>query len=224
MIVKDKSKRSFHKGGKKMSEGTDKQSSLLDSVRRHIEDTPLDELGEVFEIIATRVFQHRQENRGFVPLEIFPYCVGIGGGYLCAEIVVIAEDGSGFYLKKRVGEDELGWKGQFQIPGTSIRTTDNPEDVFERLSDEISSESGLRFNMYNAAFIGIETHNEPERMATCWTAVWQIVIPKDLDSSFSGEWEFFSQDDLDNEKIIDHHRNTLKWAAKKTRDIFVDLR
>ena len=196
----------------------------MNEICQKIKEVPLSELGEVFALLAKKIDNYRKKNNGFLPLEVFKYCISIGGGYLCAEIVITSTDGNGYYLKKRNAPEEEDWKGQYQIPGTFIRATDTPEDFFDRLSEEVFGKNGTRIAMRDIEFIGTETHDEPERSATCWTVIWLLPIEDSQVDLLSGDWQFFKQKDMEDLRIVDHHRNTLKWVSQTLRDIFVDLR
>ncbi|MDD4902425.1 MAG: hypothetical protein PHE24_04810 [Patescibacteria group bacterium] len=189
-----------------------------------LKNSPLDQLGDVFKMLADKVFAHRRENKGYVPLAIFPYCVGIGGIYPCVEMIVevrsLLGTPIGYALKKRSAEEQA-WQGKYQIVGVAGRITDQPKNIFNRLTTEIFGQNKLA-EYKKADFIGIEIHDEPERQATCWTAVWKISIRKNQFPLLSGDWKIFNQ--FENDGIIDHHRKTLGWAANPAREVFVDLR
>lgn len=203
-----------------------KKEMLRAILLRAISNAPLEKLEDVFRILSRRVHTHRQANRGFVPREIFPFCIGIGGIYPCVEIVVKAHDGKslGFALKKRSG-NEQGWKGKYQIVGAAVRTTDKPENVYNRVLAEIFGEGKQPPNLRQSKkleFIGTEIHDEPERQAVCLTLVWQIkMMKKDL-AGLDGEWRFFKNPN--DKRIVNHHQKTLAWVSDENREIFVDLR
>ncbi len=187
---------------------------------KFVETTELKDLAEVFAILAKRTYEHRKNNNGFVPREIFASCIGLGGGYLCAEIVVEVE-GKGYALKKRNNSNEESWENQYQIPGCAVRITDNQEKVFARLSDEIFGKEIIDLEN-QISYLGCEIHDEPERLATCWTLMYKLTIQEKNLNQLSGEWKIFQN--TDNARIIDHHRNTLKWASNPNRPLFADLR
>src|SRR5690606_21854248 len=87
----------------------------------------LKELAPLFGRLAERVHEHRQNNRGFAPPEIYASLVGLGGSYLCIEVIprlIDSEDVIQGYLLKMRETGDQGWQGQYHIPGTSIRQTD----------------------------------------------------------------------------------------------------
>jgi len=192
-----------------------------------VDKAPLAQLGELFALLARKVAKHRGKNNGFVPFEVFASCLGIGGGYVCFEVIPLLElEGNqfgGYALKLRGENGEQGWEGQYQIPGVVFTST--PEAAFERLSKEVYGENHpVRLDQSNLEFVGIETHYEEERGARCFSLVWKFRLQKRrVMSLLSGRWEAFSN--LDDQRIIGHHRRTLRWASqpKETRPVFADL-
>jgi len=180
----------------------------------------LQELAPIFNHLAHRVYQHRRGNKGYVPLEIFASCIGIGGVYSCVEIVVETEgeNGKGYLLKRREKEEEQGWEGLYQIPGVAARITDNPAEIFARLASEIF---GQKREM-DLQYLGCEIHDEPKRLATSWTLIYLLKIGWPEIEKLSGSWKFFA--DADDPLIIGHHQKTLKWASQPNRPLLADLR
>jgi len=188
----------------------------------------LTELEPIFKSLAKRVSKHRRDNKGYVIEKIFPYCNTIGGNFFCVELAIEVVDSkgkvSGYYLKKR-GKGELGWQGKYHITGVGVRTTDRPQDIFNRLYIEIFGKKiPTKYSLKNLKFIGIEVHDEPERDTTAWTAVWKMNIKKSQISLLTGQWRFFKLKDINNSQIVNHQHNTLKWISKASPDIFVNLR
>jgi hypothetical protein len=185
---------------------------------RQISALSLEELAPVFRLLAVKVNTHRAANNGFTPKDIFVECLAIGGSYVCLEVVVSFK--SRFFLKRR-GSDEQGWQNQYQIPGTAVRRTDTPADALKRVSQEIFGPSGLVLDQGELEFIGVETHPEPERGGViCHTLVYLVDIHEILVGQLDGRWAMF---DLDDERIIDHHRDTLRWVSSPNRLPFVRL-
>lgn len=195
-----------------------------EAIRLYLRETPLDQLGEAFDILAERVYAHRGANRGFVPREIFAFCVCLGGVYPCVEVVIEVVDARtgdriGYALKKRTGGSEEGWEGQFQIVGTACRMTDDQFSIRMRLASEIFGDEAPPLEQGRLTLLGNEIHDEPERWAACWTAVYLLKI--DSLKGFVDEWQIFT--DPDDLSIIDHHRNTLKWAMDPQRPALARL-
>ena len=100
-----------------------KNSGLAETLLRAAEELPLEDLGDVLNVLAGRVQAHRAKNSGFVPREIFAACVALGGVYPCVEVIVQVYEGEhfrGFAVKKR-GGNEQGWEGEYQIVGQAAR-------------------------------------------------------------------------------------------------------
>jgi len=180
---------------------------------------PLEKLKTVFAMLAKKVLGHRLAHNGFVPREVFEYCIAIGGGYLCAEIVVAASDGKSYWLKLRDSEEEAGWKNKYQITGVAIRATDSPWHFLSRLYSEIFGDNFaevINSGDVTARLVykGIETHDESEEgRGTCWTAVWLLSITEEEEKLLDGTWTRFSFDGLDNEEIVVHHGPMLEWVT-----------
>lgn len=190
------------------------------------EDCELEELAPLFNVLSRRVFEHRLANSGFVPLPIYPAMVGFGGVYVSVEVILrlVDEDGEfrGFLLKMRE-EDDQGWKELWHIPGVAARMTDGTIEPFERLAGEIFGQDDASL-MRCAKPIGVEIHAEfDERPASCWTLVYVLDIGE-MEELQGGTWRLFSFDQLGESGIVDHHRNTLRWASNPNRPFFVDLR
>lgn len=200
---------------------------MNDALLKILEKTPLEELGPVFEILARRVYNHRKQNNGYVPLSIFPFCVGLGGVYPCVEIVVIDSENGLPMVKKRNSKSEHGYQNEFQVPGVTARITDGPIDVLNRAFRELFG-LDLQFDYCdfpNLEMVGIEIHDEPYRRATCWTLVYKYFLPSGLRKVLVGEWKYVHPP-YDDPEVVDHHRATLSWACtpKDGRPFFVALR
>lgn len=184
----------------------------------------LEELTPLWERLGQRAFQQRLANNGLVPLSTYAAMVAIGGVYVSIEMIprLVDEGGAfeGFLLKMRE-EGDQGWENLWHIPGTALRLTDDHWTPFRRLAKEIfgrADESLL--NGY--VRLGDELHKEfEERAGICLTVVNAIDVRSD--DSFPGEWQLFTPDQLVDERIVDHHRNTLRWAMDPHREPFVLL-
>ena len=112
----------------------------LKSTLRALIDMPLDgeDFARVMEMIAAKIKEWRTSHNGYVPLSIFKQCLSIGGVYPCVEILpCVGKEGDArrFALKKRsAAEGEQDWNGLWTIPGVAVRTTDNQQTIFDRLS------------------------------------------------------------------------------------------
>lgn len=190
-------------------------------ITRGLSLIPLSKMGSIFAQLLARVNAHRAVNKGFVPREIFPFVLGMGGKDVCFEIVIKSPEG---YLLKKRGTGEQGWQGEYQIIGTSFTTSIS--DAFGRLSREaFGDEPEYVFRPEKLEFVGVEIHEEKERGGiNCFTLVWIFDISHAQAKSLVGDWKEFAQ--TDDEQIIGHHQNTLAWASipEKIRPLIADLR
>ncbi len=188
-------------------------------VSERLAEEKLGNLQGVFSLLAKKVLDHRKDNHGLVPLQVFTSCLTIGGCYTCFEVLhrVKGEDNQslGYALKKRDPSDQ-GWSGQWHIVGTVQRMTDDQGDVFRRLTTESFGEvSGDLLNPSDLEFLGIEIHFEPVRNATALTLIFRNKVRDG--SLLKGNWKVFT--DFDDPEIVDHHRRTLKWAEDPHRPV-----
>ena len=192
-----------------------------------LRDTDLKELAPVFEILAKRVLDWRNTNNGLVPIEIFPHCLGIGGKDFCLEVVILGRQNgrSGYWLKCRDDAGEQGWKGEYQICGTSYRTPETPDQALKRLSREIFGENRrLSLSFTQLKYLGLEIHSEPERGGVvAFTQMYVLRLNPEDRGHLSGTWELFDDYDFDNDRIVNHHRKTLEWVSNPFRFSFVRL-
>jgi hypothetical protein len=193
-----------------------KRSKVVDFLKK----APLEELAPICEVLAERFNAHRMETGGVVPLSLYPFVVGIGGIYVCYEVVI--KTPAGYALKMRdAGNGEQGWHGQYHIPGVAWRPQgDTFEKVMGRLSREIYGDDAVSFSLNDLEFAGVVVHYQPERLTDCKTMMF--LLP--CDKVPKGDWKIFSGDELKNETIVNHHRNTLAWISDKNRPVVADLR
>ncbi|MEK7584326.1 MAG: hypothetical protein AAB490_03705 [Patescibacteria group bacterium] len=200
-------------------------SLVLDAIRT----TPLAEMGALFKILAARIYEHRRSHKGFVPLELFEWCMAIGGMQAALEVLPILPAVCGspttrFALKHRTGKKESSWQGLYQIPGATAVPDRGPRDLLNRVSAEFYGQHGRTLLFDELVYVGTEVHNEPERLSSCLTVVYvkHIQALAELD----GAWRIFTDVDLeqDNAEIVDHHRETLKWLLRWEQPGVVDLR
>jgi hypothetical protein len=184
------------------------------SLLRQVSKMSLVDLASIMSVIAEKVRATRLAHGGYVPINIFPLCLAIGGVYPCFEILPLV--GGIPMLKKRGGvAEEHGWNGQYQIPGSVGRISDTPEEIIDRLSVEIFGIKGaVSFSDLNLA--GVNIHDEPERGAVCWSLVYTLNIKDVL--RLRGDWISFA--DISDSRIIPHHRATLKWITAGTDRVF----
>lgn len=204
------------------------EPSLSHEILRVVENSPLEELTDLFKILACKVYEHRRMHRGFVPFEIFEQCLGIGGIAVGVEVVLSLPRQCGivatpFALKRRKGEAELSWTGMFQIPGAMARTNVGIADLLDKVSNEIFGNGGRRLSQAELLFAGNTIQNEPERLVTCWTPVFTLPVPTLEGLNLDGEWKVYPGE-LTEHEVVDHHRETLAWLDSPFRPMVADLR
>jgi len=180
----------------------------MSAMLERLETADLASLAPVFGLLARRVRDHRLANNGYVPKEVFIHCLAIGGIYPCVELVIESRFSGRIALKKRAPNEDFA--GQFHIVGVAGRITDGPDEIFDRLSQEVWGKGNHLLSQDNAILTGVEIHDEPERGGVvCWTLVYSITVDDEDMSSFVGEWKWF--DDPRDPSIVAHQRETLSW-------------
>lgn len=190
-------------------------------------NAPLNEMGELFLILAQRVYEHRKKNKGYVPIEIFESCLGMAGVSVSVQIVneVVDEAGKriGFALKKReaneAGED---YRGLYHNTCCTFRTFDTPEDALNRDAEETFG----NVSEENLELLGITIHDEPERRSACVTVMHRRKVrPEDV-NRFVGEWKIFSDEAIRNRNpnIVDSNWYQLDWVMAEGRKLFANVR
>src|SRR3989344_6610376 len=132
-----------------------------DELLREINSKSLIDLEPILQILADRIYQHRISNNSLVPLNIFPYCITIGGISSVVELFVECFSVGkfvGYALKKR-SPDESGWAELYHTPGTVIRLRDSPEKIFKRLEKEVFGDKKPNYTKMPSKF-GEEIHDE----------------------------------------------------------------
>lgn len=184
-----------------------------------LRNTPLKDLGPEMEILAERCYRNRLANKGYVPLEIFEACIGIGGNYPCAQIIVeVVKDGqhAGYALRQRdSGEIGTEWAGMYHNVCTAVRMGETAEQVLAR---DFSDITGIAPAVNDLEYVGTNLQSEPERLADAVTTIWKIKVKESDVSHFKGAWKVFT--DLNDPTIIDHMQAILKWAFDPDRPRF----
>lgn len=188
----------------------------------YLKTAPLKDLEEVFSILADRVYKHRIENYGFVPLEIFEYCLGIAGVSISVQIVnqVVDDQGEpiGFALKKRQS-DEVGWENLYHNTCTTGRIGDTPASALGRDQKETF---GKIPDNDQLKCLGCTINVEIERRSSCLTVMYVRKIKLDDISSFIGDWKFFSNQQImdHDERIVNYNWYQLEWVLDPNRSFF----
>lgn len=188
---------------------------------------PLNELGELFRSLVQRVYEHRKQNKGYVPLEIFEACLGMGGMSVSVQIVneVVDRDGNriGFALKKRESSEAgAAWANLYHSTCCTARMLDVPEDALNRDTKETFGSVPTE----NLEFLGVTIHDEPERWSSCYTVMHRRRVGLDDVKNFVGEWKIFTETDIRsrNPEIVDHNWYLLDWVMDENREPFANVR
>ena len=193
-----------------------------------VRTTPLNQLGEVFKVLAERLYVERRANNGFIPREIFERCVGMSGMSVSVQIVnELIDDKAqhlGYALKQR-DSSELGdaWAGLYHSTCTTARMTDTPTSMLERNAKEAFGAPWIN----GLEFLGVTIHDEPERCSACLTVMYHRTVTLQEFAQFTGTWKTFSSyEDIrhHNKEIVDHNWYLLEWVCDRNRPIFADVR
>jgi hypothetical protein len=198
------------------------EKEVLDFLR----NTPLSRLGEVFKILAEKVYQHRLTFKGFVPREIFEACFGMAGIGISVQIVneVVDKKGKhlGFALKKRDDPNEMGekWVNLYHSTCATLYMTAQKNKLLERNTleafDKLLENDRLEF-------LGSTVHHEPERWSDCVTFMFRRKITLKQFGEFKGTWKIFKN--IHDPKIIDHNQYLLEWVTDSEREkVLADIR
>ena len=183
----------------------------------YLRTTPLAQLQEAFAILADRCYRERVRNRGRVPKEIFESCIGIGGNYPCAQIIVEVVDASrkriGYALRRRDStESGVEWQGQYHNVCTAVRMGETADDVFARDFSDIFGETPPLEHLED---VGASLPSEPERRADAVTTIWKIQILENEIPNLVGTWKLFTN--WHHPSVIDHMQAILDWASNPSR-------
>lgn len=185
-------------------------------VLEHLRTTPLDELGDEFETLVARVYQHRKANKGYTPKPIFGACVGLGGCSVCVEVAYVVKDAEGnivgLALKKRKTDNTDPWNDLFHGTGSVIRPNEFETAALQRTLKEASDAA---WDLDKLQRLGVTRHQEPERWSTCRSTVYAQIVTEDEVASFKGVWKIFANSRDAN--IINHHQQifdqVMSWMS-----------
>jgi len=187
----------------------------------------LEDLAPIIDCLAEKVYSHRKENVGFVPLSVFEHLLGMGGMTVSVQTVnEVWSNGKciGFGLRKR-DDMETGdeWANRYHSTCCTLRMYDTPKQALERNAGETLESIPDNFN---TEFLGVTLHNEPERRSTCLTVMHRQKVSKQEVEKFIGVWKIFSQEDIrnHNQEIVDHNWYLLEWVLDPKRPLFADVR
>lgn len=199
-----------------------------------LKEKNLKDLGEVFSVLAEKLWEERRHHKGLIPFEVFNQSVGMGGSYTTIIAIprVIDESGKvlGYAHKMREAGDD-GWVGYYHQPGTLMRTTqpDPFGDSLRRLTQEFFggnekyqgqkvTELGFGVTDIPVAFVW-----EAFRRAFATRIAFFIDIPIAVYQSdmvdFSGkEWVLVDDPESTTWKIIPFELQWLRWAVADERE------
>ena len=187
-------------------------------------NVPLSALGEIFQILAERIYNHRKRNNGHVPGDIFESCLSMAGMSVSIQVVNVVVDDNretmGFALKQR-SESEIGekWTNLYHSTCSTGLLIDTPISVLDRISEETF---GFINTNDNVEFLGVTIHDEPERHCACLTVVHRRKIKTTDVGSFLGTWKIFTN--IHDKNIIDHNQYILEWVSDPNRPLFANLK
>lgn len=167
-----------------------------DKILEYLKNTDLTSLEEPLKILAEKIHSYRKKNNFYVPLNVFPHCLAIGGISAVVELLIECFDDGKFkgYLLKKRNSKENGWENLYHTPGTVIRKGDSPEKIFERLKKEIWGENKEKY-LKRPIYFGTEIHYEKRRKVMRTGRLYISKIDyKDI-KSLNGNWKIFKGDE-----------------------------
>lgn len=200
-------------------------ATLKEAALAYLRTAPLPQVEQHLRLLAERINEHRRENSGLTPRELFVPCIELGLTYACVELLLYICDADGVIegvaLKKRDATDQ-GWQGKLTICGAAVRPFDTLRAAQEHVLDEVASDGELR-SQIGSAFDGtvyIEVHREDTdttvegRRSNCLTAVYSQSIAAPTVAQLSPGFEIVPLRDLYSASIVDHHRQTISALLK----------
>ncbi len=194
----------------------------------YIAATPLAEMGDVLTALADKVYTHRLDNRGYVPIQVFEQL--LGPVTVSVQIVhSVFEHGKGevgYAMRLREGDEAgLAYQGKYHNTCTSLRWGDtlksailrNDKDAFDNLEEG----KGL-------VGLGVTYHHEAPRRNMDLTFmflrhVWSDDLPK-----LHGTWKVFTLQELkemigkpsEELPIVESNLHQLLWVMDSNRRPF----
>lgn len=193
----------------------------MDRLISTIETASWDDLVPAIKALAERVYGHRREHSGYVPLSVFEYLLGMGGISASVQIVdeVIDEGGNrlGFALKLREG-NEVGWGGLYHSTCTTVRMTDHPDEALARDTRETFGEDREE----QLEFLGNVINHETERRSSCITLLYRRRVKLEDLKGFVGSWTVFSEEEIRarDPRIVNYNWDQLAYVMDEHRAPF----
>lgn len=186
-----------------------------------LQQTPLEELGPAFKILADRLHEHREKNNGYTPPEIFLSALEIGTSYACLGLALLVKDVAGTIIGAMLkcrSKAEQDWAGQKAIPDFALMPFETLAQAQVRLTALVTDDPELRVLLLNhimEAWTLTEVHREdPERRVNCLTGVYAITVTDDMRAKLKEEFTFVPLEQFNDESIVAHHRPVLARLVK----------
>ncbi len=192
------------------------------------------ELVPLIQALAEKVNAERLANketsRGGVAKEVFELLLGMAGVTAYVPIVhELWEDNNfvGFALQQRDPENSGDtWRGLYHSVCTTARRFDSPHSALQRdLND--AYDSNVVLTLSPLKYLGTTIHDEPERRSACYTMMHVRRINRaDFKGGLRGTWAIFTEKEIlaNDERVIDHNLQLLKWVLNPNREMFADVR
>ncbi len=194
-----------------------------------IEKATFDELVPIIQALAKKIYAHRQANKGFVPISVFEYLIGMSGAAVSVQIVheVHTRDSHrlGFALKLREAE-EAGekYRGKYHNTCCSFRMYDTPETALGR--DTADAFGDKATDVPPVEFLGVTIHHEEARRGADVTMMHLRIINEDDLPRLTGQWKVFTEAGIRerNREIVFSNCEQLEWVMDPDRPMFADIR
>jgi hypothetical protein len=199
-----------------------------------LKNKDLKDLGEVFSVLAEKLWEERKQNRGLIPYEVFNQSVGMGGSYTTIIAIPRVIDGAGRILgyahKMREAGDD-GWTSYYHQPGTLMRThqPDPFGDSLKRLTEEFFGENE-KYRGQKVTELGFGVTDIP--VALVWEAfrrafatriaffvdIPEAVYEGDMVVASGKEWTLVDDPKNTTVMIIPFEIQWLRWAVSDNQE------
>lgn len=196
-----------------------------DEVIKWVEETPLEDMAEVLTVLADKVYQHRLQNDGYVPMAVFEQLLGpvTVSVQLVHEVVNPHGKSIGFALRDREA-NEAGevYEGQYHNVCTSWHWADESLEVALQRNDKDAFQ-GTRGADWE--YLGVTVHHEVPRRNMDLTFMFRRkVFESDLET-MNGKWVWVSAKSLygdlkDHPLMVTSNIHQLRWVMDENRAWF----
>lgn len=181
------------------------------------------EFVELLRILASKLNQHRNENKGRLPKEAWLAILKIFGISLYCDILLTDHKGIPLLAIRHdptaVGK-EAEWEGKLHVPGLAIYPALKAEQILPYLiRKEVTGDRGYAQELVSQAkLVGIRFIPEPERETMAFGTVFTVAVdPQRIKDGF----EPITQSNLPN--VIKEHLVVLNWFQQKNRPVFFGI-